>query len=506
MSRDGTFEGWLNELGLRWQRPIPAIVIISAFAGILREMYEALQYDTQILISLAGPSSIGKTTLIKGAHTVFTSNTEYLDYAATLNSITKRISMRSPIVASIDDILQMSDLKTRKPENLNEVIFRLAAGTDKERQGKYGVLQKADSFCSSIIITTVEPLLPLTQEDVGQYSRLIEFELSSNDIFSSQTESILADKGLQANHGWAAEAFVKALLDNESMFDSHEEFENELVRRYNSIFSEIVDKSVDDEFELLISGGHLENDENSNETDDNSKSINHIKVPRMAKRPALILLTAQLLNEYFPVSFDYDEIRDTLIENANKAAEIRSRFATLADSKTVINSDSNSISSKASKAFIQLYNYFQINNSKFKKGKYTSTDEIDNYLGYYEEDNMGTITLIIPEEGKYRRLPYIINGNEPDAIFELESSGKSESVPIDYKIDDVLDFWKNKDILDMKSGAGYVRKRTIVQGEGKQHRAYSIKLDHKIIKRITDKGDSNVTDSNNQTESKAEAD
>ncbi len=91
--------------------------------------------------------------------------------------------MRNPVVASIDDVLQMSNLKGKKAEDINELIFGLASGVSKDRLGKYGDLRKQEKFDSSVLLTSVETLIDKTGTvDVGQLSRLIELKIDKDTL------------------------------------------------------------------------------------------------------------------------------------------------------------------------------------------------------------------------------------------------------------------------------------------------------------------------------------
>ena len=461
MSRSGTLNGWIEAVHMFIAPlPIPSIVIAAAFAGILRQRYKSLTKDTLEVISLIGESSIGKTTIVRAATTVFTSETEYLGYSATLSSRIKRLTARNPIVASIDDIMQMGELVdlregNKKAAKLREIIFSLASGTGKDRLGRYGTLNRIETFDSTILVTSVESLLDKTGEDVGQYSRIIEFNLNNDDLAPDAETSRRMVSMMEENHGWAAEEFAKKLLEAEHQAGGKKQFEEILFNRYEDIRKSIVADIDEDEYE-------------SDNQGDLIKSViggQNIFKSRMANRPALIILIAELLNEIWDIDFDIDEITDCLIANANTVIEYIER------EKEGIQQNNN-----FDLAINNLANYFNKYKIYFSSETLTSKDDLSHYLGIYNYDAEGNLEIIIPASRSYSYLPYIINEIEPDVIFKIDMS---MPVPAKYNISAIINQWIDAGILLVDSGRKNKRE-TIISGK-QNMRAYHIVISKDLL-------------------------
>ena len=79
MIQQGTVEGWVKANNdYICKNTIPSIIMISSFAGMFRQRYKSIANDTQLVINIVGESSSGKTTLVRAAHSVYTSCEEYL--------------------------------------------------------------------------------------------------------------------------------------------------------------------------------------------------------------------------------------------------------------------------------------------------------------------------------------------------------------------------------------------------------------------------------------------
>ena len=442
ITRRGTTKEWVDGVN-EYIAPkiVPSIIMISSFAGIIRQRYKSLANDTQLVINIVGESSCGKTTMVKLAHTPFTSQEAYLGYSTSLGSRTKRLALRNPIVASIDDVLQMPSLKDRKPENINELIFSLASGMSKDRLGQYGELREQEKFDSSVLLTSTATLLDKTgKDDVGQLSRLIEISVTKEDMIDGVDDSDrkkqiddLTDI-LESNHGNAAEAFVWELVYEEYVNGGKECVENSLLDNYCTVRDSIRDK--------------LRN--------------KNVKNTRIANRYALIVVIAEMLNNKLGTEFLTDDIEDYLVDNA---VETQNNFYG--------NND----------AVVKIAAYFKKYQEVFHQGiiqpendTQTADDWLKKYIGIYSFTSSGDLELSVPCGDKYKRLEFMLYDVAPQYIFERDYEGNFSNLPtVDYDyFEKVRVNLKEKGISHTKSTGLY--KKNIFVSKCNQISCYELTI------------------------------
>ena len=248
LTTNGTLGDWVEAVNTYIApHPVSAITMAAGFAGILRQKENANQ-ETALLINLTGPSSRGKTTLTRAVHTIYGSPNATMDYNGTLNDRMTRFAQRGPMASSIDDIRQMKELQGLKGEKLAEsltnLIFQMMSGTQRGRLGQYGELQDQKRYFGTVITSTVTPILTATGRDVGQASRMIELDIKDGSITASAKEAEEMNEAFSCNYGFAAEAFAKALVKDETKdeFDL-QDLENQRMRSRVSIILECAAKS-----------------------------------------------------------------------------------------------------------------------------------------------------------------------------------------------------------------------------------------------------------------------
>lgn len=386
MIQMGSCDGWVDANNEYISKNVvPSIIMISSFAGMFRQRYKSIANDTQLVINIVGASSSGKTTLVRAAHSVYTSCEEYLGYSTSLNSRTKRLALRNPVVASIDDVLQLSSLKDRKPEDINELIFSLASGMSKDRLGLYGELKEQEKFDSTVLLTSTETLLNLTGEvDVGQLSRLIELKVTRAEIASSKETLDEMMEALEENCGQAAEVFAEKLIDLEQA-QGRGTFENEIKNRYEVIREEIV--------ELLRA-------ENVNNT-------------RLANRIALIVLLGEQLNECLVTNYQIEEIKEYLVKSVAETWKHFTRELNASKAPRVL-----------AEYLLQNIDYFHYGAIDVEK----EGEALETYLGIWQIDKQGQIVLKIPCGNHYKRIGGILYGLEPSDILSWERGKRVEAM------------------------------------------------------------------------------
>lgn len=451
MVQRGTVEEWVrihNETIA--PNVISSIVMIASFAGMFRQRYKKLATDTQLVINIVGPSSTGKTTLVRAAHTAYTSGEEVLGYSTSLNSRIKRLALRNPVVASIDDVLQMSNLKGKKAEDINELIFGLASGVSKDRLGKYGDLRKQEKFDSSVLLTSVETLLDKTGTvDVGQLSRLIELKVDNGTlpvVNNNQTKDEWLKKvniGLEENCGNAVEEFAYHLVSEEQTVGGFDAYQELLLRRYEEYRSQI--QAI-----LILEG---------------------MKNTRSANRITLIVLLAELLNFKLGTKYKLKEIGKYLIENA---VEKWKSF------------DENSIDDREIITLNNLGTYLIKHKKYFHQGRFPKLTNLaqvqKTWLGIYLIDDSKNVVFRIPIIKGHDRMGWMLYGVDPQKIFAIENNEMVGDKPKVAKkaVREFLRDMRDKGISSCRPG-GLHTKVTMIENRKQQVLAYQFTMPQDII-------------------------
>lgn len=457
MVQRGTVEGWVEaNNNYISTKIVPSIVMISSFAGMFRQRYKSIANDTQLVISIVGESSSGKTTLVRAAHSVYTSCEEYLGYSTSLNSRTKRLALRNPIVASIDDVLQLSSLKDRKPEDINELIFSLASGMSKDRLGLYGTLKEQEKFDSTVLLTSTETLLNLTGEvDVGQLSRLIELKVKKTDVATDKTMLKEMMDALEGNCGQAAEAFAEALIDAEQA-QGKEAFEIGIKEEYDTVKADVI--------KLLENEG--------------------VNNTRFANRIALIVLLGEQLNERLKTTYKTEIIKKYLVSIAADAWKNFTRVLNTSKTPRV------------------LAGYFAENQEFFHKGIIDAAATgcgLERYLGIWEEDGATTV-LKIPCGNDYNRIGAILYGVNPEDVLAQENGSRVESMSgiNPTVVDKCIRYMRDKGLSVCKQGSLY-NKITFIK-KAKQLMGYEFRIPTDLIQKVSEQVGETVELDNEQSE------
>lgn len=219
IKKAGTLDGWVDavEKFIVGKR-INETVLAASFTGILRGCYLDEPFSKQgLLLNIYGESGNGKTTLVKAAHSVFSSPDCFQNYNGTANALIQTVAERGEMVSAIDDVCQGGN------KNILDIIFNAASGVEKNRCQNSGKTRHQQGYYGTIITTNVTPILRLTGENVGQLRRVIEVGITDTDkIAESGAEADAMTAAFDANYGHAAERFARALIDDISLQEIRE--------------------------------------------------------------------------------------------------------------------------------------------------------------------------------------------------------------------------------------------------------------------------------------------
>ena len=410
----GTLDGWVAAvdkfiLGKR----INEAVIAASFAGILRGLYPDEPFSKQgLVLNIFGESGNGKTTLVKAAHSVFSSPDCFQNYNGTANALIQTVAERGEMVSAIDDICQGGK------KNVLDLIFNAASGIEKNRCQNNGKSRQQRGFCGTIITTNVTPILRLTGENVGQLRRVIEVGVTETDkIADSGAEADAMTAAFDANYGHAAEQFARTLLEKISLQEIRELFDS---------YYKVADGKVANGLQNKI---------------------------------ALILTSAEICNMAFfkeaEKKFDAQDMLAYLILVCQESA---ARF-TYPAARVQLNGLCE-----------QLRTYFLENRAYLHKGRFTESEDRSKWLGAYMTSSKGDITIYIPDVGEQEgTFDAILAGFKPEDIL-----GREQKPAVDGgSVNAALNILKNEMRVLQTRAKGY-KKNIILESGGAQEPVYAV--------------------------------
>lgn len=414
IKKAGTLRGWVDAvdkfiLGKR----INEAVIAASFAGILRGLYPDETFSKQgLVLNIYGESGNGKTTLVKAAHSVFSSPDCFQNYHGTANAIMQTLAERGGMVSAVDDICQGGS------KNILDLIFNAASGIEKNRCQNNGKSRQQRGFCGTIVTTNVTPILRMTGENVGQLRRVIEVGITDTDkIAGSGAEADAMTTAFDANYGHAAEQFAQTLLDGISL----------------------------EEIRGLYAGYYKAAD---------GKVANGLQ-----NKIALILTSAEICNKAFfkaeKQKFDVQGMLEYLVEVCQESA---ARFIYPAASVQL-----NGLVER-------LKGYIIKNKEFFHKGRFTESDYRSKWLGAYMASSKGDITVYIPDTGDCEgTFDAILAGFKPEDILGMEQ----KPVVDGSSVNAAMNTLKHEQRV-LQARANGFKKNIIMEHGGKQEPVYAV--------------------------------
>lgn len=414
IKKAGTLNGWVSAvekfvIGKR----INETVMAASFAGILRGLYPDEPFSKQgIILNIFGESGNGKTTLVRAAHSVFSSPGCFQNYHGTANAIMQTLAERGGMVSAVDDICQGGS------KNILDLIFNAASGIEKNRCQNNGKSRQQRGFCGTIVTTNVTPILRMTGENVGQLRRVIEVGITDTDkIAESGADADAMTAAFDANYGHAAEQFALTLLNGVSL----------------------------EEIRGLYTGYYKAAD---------GKVANGLQ-----NKLALVLVCAEICNRAFfkaeGQKFDTAAMLEYLVNVCQESAQ---RFVYPA-AKVEING-----------MVERLKSYFVENKAFLHKGRFTESEDRSKWLGTYMSSSKGDITVYIPDIGEQEgTFDAILAGFKPEDILGHEQKPVVDGSSVNIALNDL----KNEQHVLQARAKGF-KKNIILQSGGAQEPAYAL--------------------------------
>lgn len=230
IQQTGDFNAWKTMVQTEVIGTNMELILAMASAAPIIDFYKDDLHTGNLLISLVGESSTGKTTagclaVSLGAKCSFSGDSMVATFADSKNSLMRSIYSSFPMLIDEGSLIRF---------NPTSMLYELAEGRERNRLTKD--LTKAESrrFSTAIFMTSEKSLLNLCDENTGLYVRCMEFE---NITWTKSAESADKIKSVcEQNYGFVIELLVKKLLGlhkcnkSQTVVDKFKEFQQELVK------------------------------------------------------------------------------------------------------------------------------------------------------------------------------------------------------------------------------------------------------------------------------------
>ena len=250
-------------------------ILLYGFSSVL-----AGYFHKNLLLSLSGKSSRGKTTISKLIISLFAEPENgklSKTFNVTLNKMAESLNGINGAAVLIDDLsLAPSAIK----KDIDGMVYVLESGKEKERMRTKSFDRDPSKWCTTIIFSAEEPLLSLCNpEQEGAVGRLMELDISSDDLFTDATEANQIADLSHKHYGLLADEFVKRLITNNMLEELPNLYEKE-IERVKADYSGVL--------------------------------------ARVAQNVAIITLCAQLLKKLFSFNFNIPSIESFLMSTASE--------------------------------------------------------------------------------------------------------------------------------------------------------------------------------------------
>jgi len=233
-----------------------------------------------IVAHLYGNSTTGKTTStilaiscwgnpINGSRNLFST------WNATSNAIFSQLAGNHGVAVALDEISMSNE------EDFTKDIYRFTGGKDKERLSKNAVLKEAGTWETTIITNGEHSIFSKSKKNIGIRIRVLEFGNVNWTRNAAGADKI--KKCCFANYGRSGCIFVKKLMEYKI---------KELRKAYSEqcklMTNKFKENNIDDEF-----------------------------VERRAQKYGVLTMTAELINKFFELDMDMENIVDFFIDKEN---------------------------------------------------------------------------------------------------------------------------------------------------------------------------------------------
>lgn len=197
----GTWAGWLDAWAVTTDRPVARLAVYASLASVILPWTT----DRGCVLDLWGETSIGKTTALNLAASVWASPRSYVGkWASTLTYRERSAAVLSCLPLLLDDTRQ---IPPKEREQIGQTVYQLADGQGKGRGFVFGAQVRA-VWCSFTISTGESPLLG-TSQDEGARARCLSVEGAP---FEARAEAVTVNRVTERHYGHLGARFIDAIL------------------------------------------------------------------------------------------------------------------------------------------------------------------------------------------------------------------------------------------------------------------------------------------------------
>lgn len=215
----GTFEGWQGGVAAVAQsNPLLVLALSVAFAGPVL----GRTHGESGGIHFTGPSSIGKTTILKAACSVWGGKQSVRTWLATANGLEGTAAMSNDCLLALDEISQC------EPHHVGAVIYMIGNEAGKQRADRSGAARTPTRHRCAVISTGERSIADAMLEGgkrakAGQGVRLIDVDVSARYGVFDALHGFATSKDLaesvkveaEKHHGHAGRRFLEALTGDD---------------------------------------------------------------------------------------------------------------------------------------------------------------------------------------------------------------------------------------------------------------------------------------------------
>ena len=383
------------------------IVYLAGASGIVTQQLKLP--DLSIMLNVCGESGCGKTTAENVAMS-FWGNPMKLStsFNSTENGLEQIMGERCIMPVLIDDILAGSIFSSErtKQEAIQKHIFKHSGGRTKDRFNSKGT----EFYCGTLVSSESSLLEKLVcSESKGQFSRMIEIHVKKGELTLNAKHARDLNQLFSSNYGLGAMELGQYMVKNGYTRE-----------KLNSMYMDVQSR--------LLCKKCLESNQ------------------RAANRLAIMMITAELMDNCFNLGLDIQGIEDELINSVNEAME-------LAD----LNKKKYYDLLKVVKDYPELF----VDNKK----SYTRRE----HLGVYTTNALGSHSLIVETD----RMAMLIRGAKPKQIMLHNGGEKVKNMP-DSTVNKILVDWRARGWLNSCGSDQRCYKRLTFGDTSKQKMVYEI--------------------------------
>lgn len=211
LTPSGEFEQWLHLVGLVRRFPRVLLALYASFVPPLLSIFRSRSF----IVSLAGPTSGGKTTTLGCAAATWGCPDQQMPGSLMMTWDTTRVGIeRSMRVLDGIPIILDDTKQARKPEDIAQTVYDVTGGRARTRGSERG-LARTGTWRTVMMTSGEQPMTSFTQ-DGGTRARILEVWNSPFGETSEEMATLVTElrEGFCQHFGHAGPRFVSYLIAN----------------------------------------------------------------------------------------------------------------------------------------------------------------------------------------------------------------------------------------------------------------------------------------------------